>query len=148
SGDLLFNSLFPIGTGNLPNQYDLFTVALHEAGHSFGFADDPTDPTSVLYPGYIPRTQLAPQDITLIQSLYGVRTPDAFEGASGNETLGTAFNLSADGNLTAISADITHIGDVDVYQFTTPSADTGIGALTVNLQAAGISLLTPRVTIL
>ncbi len=148
SGDLLFNSLFPIGIGDSPTQYDLFTVALHEAGHSFGFGDTPNDPSSVLYPGYVVRTGLAPEDIAAIQSLYGARTPDAFEGASGDDTLGPAVNLTADGNLTAISADITTIGDTDVYQFTTPSTDTGINSLTVNLQAAGISLLTPKVTIL
>jgi Matrixin len=148
SGDLVFNSLFPIGIGDIPgSQFDLYTVALHEAGHSFGFGDNPNDPNSVLYPGYVPRTGLAPEDIAAIQSLYGAPVPDAFEGASGNNTLATAFNLTGNGNLTSISADITGIGDVDYYQFTTPTADTGITSLTVNLQAAGISLLTPRVTI-
>ena len=149
SGDFLLNSLFPIGVGQTGSQYDLFSVALHEASHSFGFGDDPTNPYSVLWPKYTQWTGLMPSDIALIQSLYGgARVSDAFEGAAGNGDTATAFNLTSNGNLTAISADITQLGDVDVYQFTTPAADTGITGLTINLQAAGLSLLTGRVTVL
>jgi hypothetical protein len=148
SGDMLLNSLFPIGVGHTPTQYDLFSIALHEASHSFGFADDPTDLTSVLHPAYKKWTGLAPADISLIQSLYGVRVGDAFEGDSGNGTISTAFDLTQNGNLTSLSADITGTGDVDVYQFTTPAVDSGITSLTINLDAAGLSLLTARVTIL
>src|SRR5262249_16944372 len=149
SGDLLFNSLFPIGIGGSSSQYDLYSVALHEASDSFGFGDDPTNPNSVMYPTYKVWTGLPAGDIASIRSLYGgAGAADAFEGASGNDTLANAFDLTANGNLTAVSADITTIGDVDVYQFVTPSQESGITGLTVNLQAAGISLLTSRVSIL
>src|SRR5262249_31374061 len=83
SGDLLFNSLFPIGIGATQGQYDLFSVALHEAGHSFGFGDTPTNPDSVLWPGYAVWTGLQPGDIAALQSLYGVRASDTFEGTTG-----------------------------------------------------------------
>jgi Matrixin len=148
SGDLLLNSLFTIGIGDTLTQHDLFSVVLHEASHSFGFADDPSNPASAMYPIYMPRTGLAPSDIAAIQSLYGgPRTDDPFEGPNGNDTTATAFDLTANGNLTAIAADITHIGDADTYRFTTPSSP-GVTGLTVHLQTAGISLLTARVTIL
>jgi hypothetical protein len=147
SGDFLINSLFSVGVGQTETQYDLFAVALHEASHSFGFGDDPRDPSSVMWPGYTLWTGLTPYDVSAIQSLYGVRSADPFESSTGNETTDNAFDLTQNGNLTAFSADITKIDDVDVYRFTTP-ASSSITGLTINLQAQGISLLTSRVTVL
>jgi hypothetical protein len=72
---------------------------------------------------------------------------DQFEGQSGNETLASAYNLTANGNLLAVSADITRLGDADYYSFTTPDALSGVSALTVDLRASGISLLTAKVTV-
>ena len=146
AGDLVFNSLYQFGIGGTPGQqYDLFSVALHEAGHSFGLADQNTDKTSVLYNSYQGvLLGLSATDITALRALYGARPDDAYEGATGNGTLATAYNL---GSLTAVSADITRIGDADVYKFTTPAATTGANGLTLNLRAAGISLLTSKVTV-
>jgi hypothetical protein len=93
------------------------------------------------------RTGLAGADVVAIQSLYGVRVADAYEGPVGNGTLATAYDLTANGTLTAITGDVTHLGDVDVYKFTAPAAATGINGLTVQLQAARVSLLTGRVTV-
>src|SRR3954463_10365976 len=50
SGDLILNSSYDFDSKG-KDSYDLFTVALHEAGHSFGFADS-QDPSSFMYDVY------------------------------------------------------------------------------------------------
>ena len=73
SGDVQLNSNESFGiNGN--GAVDLYSIALHELGHSLGLLDNYTDPSSVMY-GYYngTRTGLDSQDIADIQSLYGVR---------------------------------------------------------------------------
>jgi hypothetical protein len=150
AGDLVFNSQYQFGIGDTPGQQsDLFSVALHEAAHSFGLSDQNTDPTSVLYARYQGiYNALALTDTLALRAMYGIRSNDAYEGLLGNGTELTAFNLTSNGNLTAINADVTQLGDVDIYKIVTPSSLTGVTGLTINLRAAGISLLTSRLTVL
>lgn len=67
AGDMHFNDdeRWQIGA-----DMDLYSVALHEAGHALGLihTDDPTD---VMYPYYQLRTTLAPGDISVVQCYYG-----------------------------------------------------------------------------
>jgi hypothetical protein len=148
AGDLLFNNADQFAVGNpTGQQYDLYNVVLHEAGHSFGLKHNETDSTAVMWPNYQLHNGLTPPDVAAIQGLYGPRLDDAYEGPGGNGTFATAYDLSQNGQLTSFSADVTRPGDVDVYKFTTPDATSGATALTVNLRATGISLLTARVTV-
>jgi predicted Zn-dependent protease len=79
SGDVIFNSsdLFainpPSGSGLLSTPiYDLYSVALHEAGHALGVAGNTTDPSSAMFEFYNDvRTGLNNADIAAIQNLYG-----------------------------------------------------------------------------
>jgi len=141
SGDMILNSS-DFGTGSA-GLYDLFTVALHEAGHSFGLSDQTSDPTSVMYAQYSGiRTALSAADISQIQSLYGgPRRPDASEGVAGNDTFATATSLTVANQ----AADISTPTDADYFKFVVPSYTSG--SLTVQVQAAGVSLLTPQLTI-
>jgi len=141
SGDMILNSS-DFGTGSA-GLYDLFTVALHEAGHSFGLPDENTDPTSVMYAQYSGIwTGLGSSDIAQDQSLYGgARSSSIMEGTSGNNTFASAASLT----VPMLSADIGATTDADYFKFVVPSYTSG--SLTVQVQASGGSLLTPRFTI-
>jgi hypothetical protein len=141
AGDIILNSSdFGSASAAL---YDLFTVVLHEAGHSFGLPDQTTDPTSVMYAQYTGiRSGLSPSDITQIQSLYGgPRVADIWGGTTGNSTLATAANITTPN----IVGDITTLGETDFFVFTIPSYFSS--TVTVEVQTSGISLLTPQLKI-
>jgi hypothetical protein len=144
-GDMVFNSRYNFGVSGA-SQYDLYSVALHEAGHVFGFADQTTDPTSALYAFYGGvRTGLNANDIALLQRLYGgPRSPDT----QGNNSLSTATYL-AQADAAPVSADISSLGDSHYYSFTTPASTDGTGttSFTVQIRAVGISLLVPSLTV-
>src|SRR5262249_7879287 len=92
---------------------------------------------------------LSAGDRASVQALYGPRRADGYEGAGGNDTLDRATRLGwvTDSNgLLSLSADadLTTRTDRDVYRVSAPSLT---GGLVVALERAGLSLLTPRVTV-
>src|SRR5262249_23133770 len=104
-----------------------------------------TDPGSVMFQDYIgPRSGVSAADVTQLLSLYDPRSPDAFEGATGNNTPGTATALSLAGGTTpAIDAELTSRADVHYSKVQVPST----GAFTVTARTSGISLLMARLTV-
>src|SRR5262249_52828736 len=121
SGNVILNANNDVNVGGTSGGRDLFTVFLQESGHTFGIGNSP-DINSVMYEYYQgPRTGLSAGDVASIQSLYGARTPDQYEGASGNETLATAAELDD-----VVEADLTTPDDVDCYAFHMPVPAAGI----------------------
>jgi hypothetical protein len=146
SGDVFVNSSDRFGGKDL----DLTAVLLHEAGHVFGL-DNSTDPSSPMFPHYQGLTALAPGDVAALQGLYGARAPDAYEGSSGNDGRAKAATISPPGGYRGatplvVFGDITTGQDVDYYAVRPPGDYRG--PITFRLQSAGISLLTPSLTVL
>jgi hypothetical protein len=144
SGDVLFNTTahFGINPTNQPGVDDLYTVAVHEAGHALGLGHS-TDPLSVMADGYTgAKTGLSASDVAAVQALYGPRVADPYEGATGNETLTTATALT--GTNPSVTAELTTTTDVDCYTFVAPANST---KLAVRLRTGGLSLLTAKVTV-
>lgn len=137
SGDVVFNTrqAFAVNPAGPTRGYDVYTAALHEAGHVFGL-DHSADPASAMTEGYTGvKAGLTAADVTGVQAVYGVRTPDQYEGATGNDTFATATALSP--NLyQVLTGDLTRVGDADVFSFTVPA---GADKPTVTLRTAGVS---------
>jgi hypothetical protein len=141
AGDMLLNSMYNFGL-NGQGQYDLYTIALHEAGHALGLGDAAVGKDSAMYESYIgPRTGLSPQDVADIQALYGVRRLDQY---SGNRSFATAAPLGS--NAVNFQADIGQIGGAEYFQVTAPNMLL-LSSATFQLQAAGLSLLEPNVSV-
>ena len=144
-GDVLINSQEDFGSGGL----DLYAVLLHEAGHVFGLGDN-QDSGSPLYYQYQDNQQLTSNDISALQALYGSRSLDPHEGTKGNDTISNATQIAFPSSYTGttplvIYGDVGSNKDVDVYSLRPPSNYTG--PATFELQSAGISLLTTKLTV-
>ncbi|MDB5350336.1 MAG: hypothetical protein JWN86_1583 [Planctomycetota bacterium] len=145
AGDLFLNSLAFSG----PGAPDLFGVALHEAGHVFG-QDNSVDPLSPMYSHLSGATSPTAADIESLQRLFGARAPDDFEGSHGNESIATAVRFPIPSSYDStrplvLFADRTSSTDADVFAVEPSSNYTG--PMTVRLQSAGLSLLSPHLTV-
>jgi hypothetical protein len=147
SGDVIFDQGSPYAIGNVADALDLYSVALHEAGHVFGVGHSDAA-GSAMNEDYQFHTGLSAGDVAALQTLYGARTPDAFDAARSNDTRSTASTLpgrlGGAGIRYTADGDITTTGDTDYYKFTVAPLMTGVA---VRLQAKGLSLLTPEVKV-
>jgi Matrixin len=148
SGDVVFNSSMPFRVGNVAATYDVFSAALHEAGHVYGL-DHSADSASAVTEAYAYRTGLSAGDIAALRGLYGARVPDQFDANGSNNSMTSADALPSDAllaNRLSATGDLTTNADVDFYKFNVPLL-VGLTGVSVRLQAAGLSLLAPSLTI-
>ena len=139
SGDLILNTAKTFALGNVTAAYDLFTVALQEAGHAYGMGNS-TDAASVMFEQYQgARAGLSGGDVASVQGLYGARTGDAYEGTAGNGTLATEATFA-----NGLEADLTTTTDVDTYRYVAGDS----AARWFRIKAAGLSLVDAKLDVL
>lgn len=149
AGDVVFNTSIP-----WTSEADLFSVALHEAGHVLGL-EHSADPLSPMFKhGVSQTTGPTADDIASLQAIYGSRRADIYEGAQGNETINRATRIrhaepvdGFDGRTPLIVyGDIRNAADKDVFEL--PVLPGYHGPLTFELVTHGISQLAARMKIL
>lgn len=147
AGDVKFNTGKTFGIGV---NYDLFTVAAHEIGHSLGLGHS-TNSRAVMYSIYsLVQTGLNTDDINGIQAIYGARKKDVYDAAGSNGTFATASDITSTINTstkmaTLTGLDITTEPEIDFFKFTAPTGTAS--TLQVVVQSQGLSLLMPSVTV-
>lgn len=147
AGDVEINTAlnFDLGPGN---GYDLYSVMLHETGHSLGL-DHAASPAEVMYPTYQGfRTGIGPGDIAGIQAIYGPRVPDAYQSQGLALGFSTAADVTASldpsGQAVISNVSLATIGDTEYFSVVAPSGAT---ALQVIAAASGVSLLSPSISL-
>ena len=147
AGDVELNTSFNFAPGT---HYDFQSVILHELGHSLGLGESP-QPSSVMYTFYSGARQgLSPYDIEGIQSLYGARVADSYQAGGVATTAANAFDLTSSLNASEQTVlngtSLATIGDVEYFSVVAPALSKA--TLQVEAQAQGISLLSPKVSVI
>jgi hypothetical protein len=141
-GDITLNPNYNYQIGA---KIDLYTVLLHESGHSLGLGHSTSDTIMGPNVGGVD-TGLTADDIAGIQAIYGARQDDQFDLGGPNDSLAAASSLNIDSAGNGIfAADLTTMDDLDYYRLVAP-ADAD-GSLTVSVDVDGLSLLAPQVSL-
>jgi hypothetical protein len=144
AGDVQFNTgqAFNLGT-----TYDLYTVALHEIGHSLGLGESSVSSAAMygIYTGV--KYGLSSDDISGIRAIYSAGAPRSDDAYAGNNSFATAGNLTSLIDPTALTALVNNLqiattSEQDYYTFTAPANTSG--TLVVKVQSKGLSLLSPK----
>lgn len=153
AGDMQINTATVF---NIGSQYDLFTVALHEFGHSLGL-NHSTTTAATMYSAYNGvDTALNADDITGIKAIYSAgaaRKNDTYDITASNGTTAAASVITSSINTTTKSGVINSLNlatssDLDFYKFVIPTGVAAGSTLKAKVVATGISLLDPKVEIL
>ncbi len=119
AGDIHFNDAYEWGVGD-PGRYDIFSIALHESGHSLGLAHS-SNPAAVMYPHYQGIVQgPAPDDVRAIQSLYAPSTGGSLLQSWRNTAIGAGIDgdaASEDGRFTLSATGRDIWGTADELRF-------------------------------
>ena len=146
AGDVELNTSFPWNPGG---SFDLYSVLLHETGHSLGLqhSANPAEVMNGTYGGV--RTGLQPGDIAGIQAIYGPRVADSFQASGQGTALGNAVDLTSrldsSNKLSIGGTSLFAVGDTEYFSVVAPN-EAG-ASLRVAAMAAGISSLSPKVTV-
>ncbi|WZO96002.1 matrixin family metalloprotease [Isosphaeraceae bacterium EP7] len=129
---------------------DLFSVMLHETGHSLGL-DHVKDTQEVMRPVYGGvLSGLSEGDIAGIRAIYGARTADAMtlggKGTAPSNALDVTPGLNSAYAAVLGGYSLATIGQVEYFSVVAPSNATG-ASLVASAVASGSSLLSPSITV-
>jgi len=147
NGNVEINTAMPWHIGS---DFDFYSVMLHETGLSLGLSEPAPGGNVVMDTAYGGvRSWLMPGDIAGIQAIYGARTPDAYQAQGRGTSLASAVDVTAQlgGALHATVGNVSlwTIGNAEYFSIVAPA--NGGNTLSVTASAAGISLLSPSVTV-
>lgn len=145
-GDVEINLSMNYGIGK---DFDLFSVLLHETGHSLGLGH-PTSTSEVMravYGGVV--DGLDDGDLVGIRAIYGARQVDVYEAQGFGKTSSKPIDMSAalttTNTFTSQAASLDVIGETQWFSFVAPSYAGGSWAVTAS--ASNVSMLSPKVTV-
>ena len=147
-GDIVFNTSYVY---SINHGFDVFSVAAHEFGHALGLGHSTVNGIQeVMYPQYQQNSNLWPDDIAGIESIYSKgqpRSPDWYEADGYGTSISNALYINplmspSSPVLMVTGLNVATSSDVNYYKFSAP-ANTN-GAMSITVQSSGLSLLSPE----